>query len=425
MAHGTPFYERMAPLCHSLRWKEWAGYHAVCSYDTCHEREYFAFRHSAGVIDVTPLYKYEVYGKDAAAYLSRIMVKDIGSLKVGQVTYLCWCDDDGKVMDDGTVTRLDEDYFRLTAAQPSFYWFSQFLRGYQNVTLEESTDQIAALSIQGPNARNILKQVCDADLDTLRFFRSTKTKLTNKAEAIVTRTGYTGDLGFEVWVKNKDALLLWDALFKEGKPYGIEACGLDAMDLTRLEAGFIMNGVDYFSANHCIIESRKSSPYEISLGWTVQLDREPFMGQAALQKEKASGSQWQTVGIEMDWDELERECARYGLPPQLPSAPWRTSVPIYEAGGIQVGYATSGTWSPRLKKNIALATLQSPYAPIGKDLRMEHTIEFQRKNIKATVRKLPFLDLERKKSMVTAKTERAKTWQPPKAQSQTATMPSS
>jgi aminomethyltransferase len=255
----SPFHTRTSELCTSLLWKDWGGYYAVRSYDTYLEREYFAFRHAAGMIDVTPLFKYEVHGPDAAAFLSRVMVKNIAKLEVGQVTYICWCDDMGKVVDDGTVSRLDETYFRVTAAEPSLAWFHRYARGY-DVTIEDSTERLAALSIQGPNSREILKRASDADLDTLGFFRLTRAKL-DDLDVIISRTGYTGDLGYEVWIPSEQAVGLWDALIDAGKGYGLEPAGLDALDITRVEAGFIMNGVDYYSANHCLIESRKSTPY--------------------------------------------------------------------------------------------------------------------------------------------------------------------
>ncbi len=392
----SPFHSRTSPLCISRRWKDWGGYYAVCSYDTYHEREYFAFRHAAGLIDVTPLFKYEIHGRDAAAFLSHVMVKNIGKLKVGQVTYCCWCNAAGKLLDDGTVWRIDDTYFRATAAEPNLAWFKHNARGY-DVTIEDSTARIAALSIQGPNSREILREVTDADLDGLRFFRLTKSNV-NGFDATITRTGYTGDLGYEIWVDNDHAVALWDALMSAGRVYGIEPAGLDALDICRVEAGFIMNGVDYFSANHCLIESRKATPYETGLGWTVNLDRDRFNGQAALQVEKRRGPARRFVGLEVDWDEYEALFARHGLPPEVCSSAWRAAVPVYTTAGVQVGQATSGSWSPTLKKNLALATVFAPHGRIGEELRIEVTVEYVRHTVKATVAKKPFFDPERKRT---------------------------
>ncbi len=391
----TPFHARTSALCTSYRWKEWAGYYAVCSYDTNPEREYLAYRHAAGLLDVTPLFKYEIKGRDAAALLARIMVRDVRKLKLGQVWYTCWCDDDGHALDDGTVTRLAEEHFRMTSAEPSLSWLDRNRRGF-DVSIEDVSERIAAVALQGPSSRDILRRVCDADLDRLRYFRAAPTKIDGVA-AVLTRTGYTGDLGYEIWVERDDALRLWDALLSAGKPHGIEPAGLDALDVTRVEAGFILGGVDYFSARDCLIESQKSSPYEIGLGAMVNLEREPFIGQEALRREVARGSEWAFVGIEIRWDELEKLYESFDLPPRLPGAAWRAAVPLY-AGSKQVGQATSGAWSPILKKNLALGMVHAAYGRPGTVLEIEHTIEYQRRRLTATVVDRPFFDPERKKA---------------------------
>lgn len=392
----SPFHERTSALCTSLLYKEWAGYHAVRSYDTGFEREYYAMRHAAGLIDVTALCKYEVSGPGAAAFLSRVMVKDIGKLRPGRVTYLCWCDDDGKVLDDGTVTCLAEDRYRVTAAEPSYAHLARNTRRFE-VEVADSSEHIAALALQGPTSRDILIAAGAEAARELRYFGHARAEIAGAAVDI-TRTGYTGDLGYEIWVGNDRALEVYDALMAAGKPYRIEPAGLDALDVTRVEAGFIMNGVDYFSANRCFIESRKSSPYELGLGWAVQLDREPFIGQAALRAEVRRGRAWALCGLVYDWDELEALFDRYGLPPQTPRGTSRDPVPVYDAGGKrQVGHVTSATWSPVLKKMIALACLENPAAAIGTPLRVEVTAEYQRHTIACRVEKLPFFDPPRRR----------------------------
>jgi len=392
----SPFHSRTSRLCTSLFWKEWAGYHAVRSYDTCHEREYFALRHAATLLDVTPLYKYDVRGPDAGKFLSRVMVKDVAKMRPGRVTYLCWCDDDGKVVDDGTVSRLSEDHYRVTAADPALAWLTHFARSYR-VTVEDFTDRIAALALQGPCSRSILETVAEADVAGLKFFRATDGKI-GTAPVRISRTGYTGDLGYEIWTDREHALDVWDALTTAGRDWRLLPMGLDALDVARIEAGFIMNGVDYFSANHCIVDSRKSSPFEIGLGGTVKLDREPFVGQEALAREKARGPRWVLAGLALDWDEYEALFAEAGLPPQVSSGAWRSPVPVYDGSGRQVGYATSGAWSPTLKKNLALATVQAPFGQSGTRLQMEVTVEFHRRKVGATVVPTPFFDPPRKRS---------------------------
>jgi aminomethyltransferase len=392
----TPFHPRTSALCRSLRWKDWAGYHAVCAFDPYHDREYYAFRHAAGLIDVTPLFKYDIVGPDAAEFLTRVMSRDIRKLKPGRVTYCCWCDDDGKLLDDGTVWRFDDGRYRATAAEPSLAWFHRNARGF-DVTITDVTDTIAALSLQGPFSRDVLKQVCDADLDAMRFFGLAECTI-DGFDAVVTRTGYSGDLGYEIWVPNERALELWDALVNAGGPYGLLPAGLDAYDMCRVEAGFIMNGVDYYSANHCLIDARKSTPYETDLGWTVQLDREPFNGQDALRAEKERGPTYMFVGLEIDWDEYEAVFAAHGLPPEVPCGAWRTAVPVYSVGGRQVGRANSGSWSPLLKKNLALATVEADFGDVDHQVNIEVTAEWERRQVRAVVRQKPFFDPPRKRS---------------------------
>jgi len=266
----SPFHERTAPLCTSFRWKDWAGYAAVCSFDSSHEREYFAFRETAGMLDVSPLHKYEVRGRDAAALLGRMMVRDLTKLRVGRVAYSCWCDDRGKVIDDGTVARLDESHYRVTSAEPALWWLRALARGLE-VSIEDSSARLAALALQGPRSRAILNAASDADLDALRFFGVTRARI-DGIEGWISRTGYTGDLGYEIWVEKGDALRLWDALLAAGRPHGIEPAGLDALDMTRIEAGFVLLGVDYYSAPRVVLEARKSTPDELGFGWMIDLE---------------------------------------------------------------------------------------------------------------------------------------------------------
>ncbi|MBR56701.1 MAG: hypothetical protein CMH54_01450 [Myxococcales bacterium] len=396
MPYPSPFHPRTQALCTSYRWKEWAGFYAVRSYDICHEREYNAFRQGAGVIDVTPLYKYDITGPDAAAFLSRVMVRNIKKLGMGRVVYLCWCDDDGKIIDDGTCARLGEDFYRVTAAAPTYHWFMKHAAPY-NVQIEDTSHTIGALAVQGPQSRNILRNLTDLNLNEMRFFGAAETTFAG-IPGQLTRTGYTGDLGYELWVKNEDALKLWDALMDAGKPYGIHPAGLDALDICRVEAGFIMQDVDYIGALDAVIESQKSTPYELGLDWTVKLkDREPFIGQAALEREKAQGSVWGFVGLEISWEAIEKLFEGYGLPPHLPEQAWRDPIPVFHRGR-QVGRATSGAWAPILKKNLALATVESAFCQVGQQLEIEITVEWERKTVPATVVKTPFYDPERKKS---------------------------
>ncbi|HVR97943.1 MAG TPA: aminomethyltransferase family protein [Thermoanaerobaculia bacterium] len=391
----TPFHARTQALCSSYRWKDWSGYCAVCSFDTTHEREYFAFRESAGLLDVTPLYKYEVSGPDAQALLARMMVRDMSKLKVGRMAYTCWCDDDGKVVDDGTVARLGDTHFRVTAADPTLHWLQALSRGL-DVNLEDSSARLGALALQGPTSRAVLREAGVAGIDALKFFGVIQTTLAG-IPVWISRTGYTGDLGYEVWVERGEALAVWDALMVAGQPHGIVPAGLDALDMVRIEAGFILLGVDYYSSQKVILESRKSTPLELGFGWMVDLERGNFIGRDAIAAETKRGSVWQLVGLEVSWEELETLYASFNLPPSLPATARRDALPIYDETGRQVGQATSHTWSPLLKKYLAIASVHRGFEAKGTKLQIEHTVEYERRKVTATVAPLPFFDPERKR----------------------------
>ncbi len=400
MSIPTPFHPRTSVHNHNLDWKDWGGYFAANSYNVVNDFEYFAFRHSAGLVDVTPLFKYKVTGRDAGRFLAHIIVKDIEKLKVNQATYCCWCDDRGMVIDDGTVMRFGENEYFVTAADPSYSWFSRFVRKH-DVNIEDVTDSICSLALQGPMSREILKQICDADLDNLKFFWTTSAR-GDDFEFKISRTGYTGDLGYELWIRNEAAIKLFDVIWEAGQNYNIRMSGIAALDIARIEAGLIMNGVDYHSALHALTPEQMSTPYELGLGWLINLDRDPFMGQKALLREKEEGSKWATVGLDIDWPELEALYNEHGLPPHTDHGAWRKSIPVYDRqqGNKQIGYATSGTWSPLLKKNIALVTIESRYATPGTEVDFEVTVEHQRRTVKATVGKPQFFNPERKRSIL-------------------------
>jgi aminomethyltransferase len=395
MLRHTPFHERTSKLCLPQNWRRWAGYLAAGSYELTLDREYWAIRNAAALIDVTPLMKYILKGPDASRLLNRIITRDMDKLKVGQVYYTPWCDDDGKVIDDGTVSRLDETTFRMTSADPSIRWLSMNAVGL-DVDITEVTDDVAALSFQGPNSRTILNRCCETTVDALKYFRLMQNKL-NGVPVTISRTGYTGDLGFEIWMDAQHALEVWDALMQAGHNYGIMPVGILAMDMARVEAGLFMIEVDYTSTNHAWIEAQKSSPFELGLDWTVNLDKQGyFVGRRALEREKKQGSPWKLVGLEVEWDGMERLFKDLGLPPQIAGMAVRGSLPIF-LGNVQVGYASTSSWSPLLKKYIALAHLQRPYFEIGTHVRMEVTVEHHRQHAPATVVKLPFYEPEWKK----------------------------
>ena len=395
MLRTTPFHARTAALCQAQNWRRWAGYIVAGSYELSHDREYHAVRSSAALFDVSPLQKYRVTGPGAERLLNRVVTRDVSKCAVTQVLYTPWCDAAGKVMDDGTLARLSESAFRLTAAEPNLRWLHDNALGLE-VEIEDVTDSLAALALQGPNSREILGQVTNGEVEGLGFFRLASATI-GDTPVTITRTGYTGDLGYEIWLDPGAAEAVWDALISVGTPYGITPAGILALDVARVEAGLILLDVDYVPAHRAVIEDRKSSPFELGLGWAVKLDKEHFVGRAALEREEERGPLWQLRGLEVSWDSLEELYGEFGLPPQLPSTTWRTSVPVYH-GREQVGYATSGCWSPLLKKYIALAHLRAGHTKPGTDVRMEVTVEHRRRKALARVVDLPFYNPERKRA---------------------------
>jgi len=391
----TPFHERTSALCLPQNWRRWSGYLVAGSYDLTLDREYWAIRNSAALIDVTPLMKYIIKGPDASRLLNRVVTRDMDKLKVGQVYYTPWCDDEGKMIDDGTISRLDETTYRMTSADPSLRWLSMNAVSLE-VEITEVTDKVAALSFQGPNTRAVLDRCCESSVDDIKYFRLMQNKL-NGIPVIISRTGYTGDLGYEIWMDAEHALRIWDLLMTAGHDYGITPAGILAMDMARVEAGLFMIEVDYTSTSHAWIEPQKSSPFELGLDWAVNLDKQGyFVGRRALEREKQAGSAWKLMGLEVEWTGMERLFADVGLPPQIPGMAVRASLPVF-VGSIQVGYASTSAWSPLLKKYIALAHLQRPYYAAGTSVRLEVTVEHHRQHAPAKVVKLPFYEPEWKK----------------------------
>jgi len=390
---GTAFHEKTFALCESLNYREWSGYYAVSSYEPHHEHEYNAIRNASALIDVSPLYKYRITGRDATRLVDRIITRDVQKIAVGQVVYTPWCDERGKVIDDGTVSRLDENTYRWTAADPSLRWFSQNAVGME-VSIEDISESLAALALQGPTSGRLLARCSDADIENLKYFRVTHAQI-NGVEVDISRTGYTGDLGYEIWIPPERAGKVWDALVEEGRAFDIHPAGMLALDVARIEAGLLLIDVDFNSSKRAIIESQKYSPFEMGLGRLVNLDKGRFVGQAALLAEQKRGHQREIVGLEVDWTGVERIFEEVGLPPTVSPIASRVAVPVYSKGA-QTGKATSTTWSPTLKKLIALATVKREHARAGTPLEIEMTVEAVRHRISATVVKTPFFNPKRK-----------------------------
>jgi len=393
MPIGTALHERTFALCESLNYREWSGYYTVSAYESHHEHEYNAIRNASALIDVSPLFKYMVTGPDAARLVDRLITRDVAKMSVGQVYYTPWCDEHGKVIDDGTVSRLGEQTFRWTAADPSLRWFRQNAEG-MNVQIEDVSEAVAAIALQGPTSAKLLRAVARADIDRLKYFRVIGGTI-DGVDVDISRTGYTGDLGYEIWMPAERALTVWDALMDGGRPFDAKPAGMLALDVARIEAGLLLIEVDFFSSRKAMIASQMYTPSELGMSRLVNLDKGRFIGQRALRDEHRRGAARQIVGLAIEWSEVEKLYDAVGLAPAVAATASRAAVPVYR-NGRQVGKATSTTWSPVLKRMIALATIDRPHYAEGTQVQFEITVEAVRHRVPATVVKTPFFNPPRK-----------------------------
>ena len=400
MSVGTAFYPRAAPLNRKQQWREWSGYLAASAYHDSHEIEYNAIREAAAFIDVSPLYKYVVSGPDSTRLVDRVITRDAQKLAVGRVYYTSWCNEDGRVVDDGTVARLDEQTYRWTAADPSLRWFRMNAHGL-DVEIEDVSDVVAALAVQGPLSRDVLEAATDAEWGDLRYFGRRAGRV-GSIDVDVSRTGYTGDLGYEVWVESEYALEVWDAFVRAGSAYGARAAGMLALDVARIEAGLILIEADFDSVRRALIPEQSYSPFELGiLGRFVDFDKQAeFVGRRALEREQERGGPpRRLVGLEVEWEPLEGLYRDKGLMPALDPAASREHLPLY-ARGKQIGKATSTTWSPILKNVVSLASVRADHSAVGTKLEIEWTVEARRHRTPATVVELPFFNPSRKTATV-------------------------
>jgi aminomethyltransferase len=394
---GTAFYPRQQELNRKQVWGEWAGYFAAQVYADFHDIEYSAIREAAAVIDTTPLYKYLVRGPDAARLLDRVITRDASKVRVDQVIYTPWCDEDGKVLDDGTVTRLGEDEYRVTSADPCWRWFLLNATGL-DVEVADVTEELAALALQGKLSREVLAAATGEEWTDVRYFRHRRSSIAG-VDVSVTRTGYTGDRGYEIWIPVDHALAVWDAVFASGEPYGIHPAGIRALDAARVEAGLILIEAEYTSARHAISPEQNYSPFELGLGRLVEFGKAAsFTGKAALVAERAAGGPARRlVGLELDWGGIEGMFARHGLAPMISPFVDRSPVPVYREGR-QIGRATSITWGTTIKKMVGFGSVDKAHEKLGTRVSVEYSVEGERGKVSATVVLLPFLDLARKRS---------------------------
>ena len=396
MTLETPFHPRTAELNQARRWRKWSGFFIADSYFPAHDLEYHAIRFSAALFDVTPMCKYRITGPDAAKLVDRVITRRVDRIKPMRAIYTPWCDHDGRVLDDGTVALLADGSYFWTAAEPQHGWLEAASEGL-NATIEDMTEKLCALSLQGPHARDVLSAAVGRDMSDLPFFGRADVTIGGTAVGI-SRTGYSGDLGYELWMPFDEALPVWDALIKSGQDYTLRVAGMEALDVARLEAGLIMAGVDYHSSRTARHPSLAISPYEIGMDRLVDLDKPAFIGKRALMNEVAAGGPAsRLVGLELDLNVFEDAYLDLGYPIEHPLRAWRHVTPLTRKGET-IGRATSGTFSPLLKRSIALGFLPVKHAAVGSTVGIEWQIEETRQSIPATVVPLPFLDLPRKRS---------------------------
>ncbi|MDH4141969.1 MAG: aminomethyltransferase family protein [Chloroflexota bacterium] len=396
MSVGTAFHPRTAPLNRKMQWREWSGYFASSTYADFHDIEYNAIREAAALIDVSPLYKYRVSGPDAMRLVDRVITRDATKLTEGRVYYTPWCDEHGKIVDDGTVHRLDDGSYRWTAADPQYRWLRMNAAGL-DVNVTDESESVAALALQGPFSRDLLEAAAETSLADLRYFRRRAATIAG-VDVDVSRTGYTGDLGYEIWIPADSAVAVWDRLMDVGAAWALRPAGMMALDVTRLEAGLILLEVDYTSARHAMNPEQNYSPFEVGLGRLVSFDKADYVGRRALATEQQQGGpRRRLVGLTLDWYGIEGLYDARGIPPAISPSVDRSPRPVLE-GGRQVGKVTSLGWSPILKQAIALASVPVRHEPVGSQLEVEWTVEGRRGRVPAVVTALPFLDLERRRS---------------------------
>jgi aminomethyltransferase len=382
----SPFYPRQAEIDRLNRWHEWKGYASADGfYDTT--LEYFSVRNTTGVFDLTPMTKYRITGPDSLEYLNRLVTRDMRKIKPGRVAYAVWCNDEGQVIDDGTIFHLREGEYRLCSQERHMAWLKAAAIG-MDVSIVDETHEIAALAVQGPTSFSILQKMGleGGGLADLKLFGLTHFEFEG-VELMVSRTGFTGDLGYEMWLPADKALALWDELFEAGKLHGIRAMGTHALEEARIEAGFIAAYVDFLPADATVRSGRSRSPLELGLDWLVDFKKPNFNGRRALAEEKRTGSNWRFVKLDIEGNKPAHHSYIYA-----------------KSGGRKkdIGFITSATWSPVCKQNIALGTVRTPHGNVGDKLYVE--IYYQREMhwskvmAEATVVDKPFWDPPRKRA---------------------------
>ncbi|WP_420643811.1 aminomethyltransferase family protein [Candidatus Leptofilum sp.] len=393
MVKTTPFYPRLAPLSETMQWKHWAGYAAAQNYQFSTLTEYFAIRSGVAVFDTSPLFKYRIKGPDAEHFLAGGLARDIRTCQPGQAQYTIWCDDAGYMLEDGVVLRLSEDEFLLTAAEPNLRYFANLI-GRRQVEITDVSREYGILAVQGPHSRTVLAQLTKTAVD-LPYFHLTKTKIAQKP-VILSRTGYTGDLGFEIWIKTEDALTVWDTLMAAGADYNITPMGLWALKMARLEAGLLLLDVDFSSSRYAWIAEQRETPLELGFDWMFRKlagDERPFIGRQAIENEiKNKTSRWKTVGLMLDWQAYDQTFEELGLIPPKDTMPLEEAHSLYDADRSYLGYATSLMYSSLLKRHIGIGKLPPHFSKLGSKAYLELMVVHRPQYVLANVVRMPFYD---------------------------------
>ena len=358
----TPFHERTYEACYNNDWYRWAGYKIAREYSNT-ELEYTAMRNTAGVLDITPMHKYDIKGTDAIKFVDKLVTRNVTEINSGQVMYIIWCNEDGNVIDDGTVFCFNSNHLRIFCAERNLNWFSDTAIGF-NVEVEDVSDTIAALAFQGPLSCKILNLLNVKDIENLKPFYFDNFDL-NGCKVTISRTGFSGDLGYEIWCKNEDAINVWDSLFTFNRDYKVLPAGMNALEMVRVEAGFIQPNADFMSAEQALRPNRMRNPYELGMGWLVDLNKNYFTGKKNLVNLKKKTLNKKLVGLDIQGDK-----------PAIGSV-------LYDKNKKEIGIVTAGMWSPSLKSNIAFGYVDKDHMKIGSKVFAEiyHPEELEYKKI--------------------------------------------
>jgi aminomethyltransferase len=408
----TPFHSRTERFNQTGIWKHWAGCLIAPQYQYSLNNEYYAIRSAVSLLDTSPLFKYRIGGAGALRLLERVLARDVSACDVGRAQYTCWCDERGFVLQDGVVQHVAEDEYLLTAAEPTLRYFRGVAQGLGgDVRIEDITDDFGILALQGPHAHDVLARLTDA-ATPLRYFSVTRA-VVEGCRVTLSRTGYTGDLGYELWVRAADACTVWDALMREGAGYNITPIGTTAMKMARVEAGLLLMGVDFHTSRFAWVDEQRDTPIELGWGWMFRKlaeDGRDFIGRGAIESElRAGSSRWRTVGLAVDWYDYERVHGEAGVLAPMHELYAETVRSVYRRGTKEwdyAGHATSFMASTLLRRPIALAKLAPDVAEPGREVDLEVTVIHRPQNVRALVAQTPFYDPPRKTAAMTGSTTR-------------------